>query len=648
MRRRAVAFVVLATTALLVIGVGPVAAQSDWTLIGWNDLGMHCMDADYSVFAILPPYNTIHAQLVDASGRLVTDPGGITVTYQAVADPSGSINATSAGKTNFWDFVARAVRRGSPPVDEGLAGYDMPGSANRRSRWPGMPGLTAGSPPRACRSRRRRRLGGTSLPDDAPGTARDGSGAVLATTDIVLPVSDEMDCRACHGSGSARRPPGRSTAGSTTPIRCSTTAATSCACTTTTGPSAPRSRRPRPQVGYDPQGLEATVAGGTPILCAACHASNALPGTGVAGLPPLTRSVHAYHASVHDPVAGGTLDDSDNRSACYRCHPGIDDPLPARRHGPRGRQRRAVRHAVPELPRRHGPGGRRRPRRLARAAGLPELPHRHRGRQQRADPLPVGLRQRRRVAAAGRRHLRHQPRHPVGRASGSTASRSATAACSARRATARPTPRFPRSEVNDNVQAEQLQGHVGPLAECTACHGSAPSTVDGGPHGMHPIGQRWVERPPRRDRRRPATLPGVPRHRLPGHGAVTVAGRPHAVDRALRHQALLARLPDRLLHLPQRSEQRVAEPQSPTGGGRRHRHRDGRRGGVRPADGDRRRRSTPSALRVVSQPSGRVPRGWSDTPPGIGRSRISRAATASASPPGTAWPTPTSATSPSP
>ena len=33
-------------------------------------------------------------------------------------------------------------------------------------------------------------------------TAKDGSGNVLATTKVVLPVSDEMDCRACHGSAS--------------------------------------------------------------------------------------------------------------------------------------------------------------------------------------------------------------------------------------------------------------------------------------------------------------------------------------------------------------------------------------------------------------------------------------------------------------
>ena len=38
--------------------------------------------------------------------------------------------------------------------------------------------------------------------------ARTAAGAVLASTDIVLPVSDEMDCKVCHASnsGPAARP----------------------------------------------------------------------------------------------------------------------------------------------------------------------------------------------------------------------------------------------------------------------------------------------------------------------------------------------------------------------------------------------------------------------------------------------------------
>ena len=37
------------------------------TLLGWNNLGMHCMDSDYSVMSILPSYNTIEAQLAQVA-----------------------------------------------------------------------------------------------------------------------------------------------------------------------------------------------------------------------------------------------------------------------------------------------------------------------------------------------------------------------------------------------------------------------------------------------------------------------------------------------------------------------------------------------------------------------------------------------------
>jgi hypothetical protein len=54
--------------------------------LGWNNLGMHCMDSDYSVFSILPPYNTIEAQLI-VGGKLIKAGAGYTVTYEAIADP---------------------------------------------------------------------------------------------------------------------------------------------------------------------------------------------------------------------------------------------------------------------------------------------------------------------------------------------------------------------------------------------------------------------------------------------------------------------------------------------------------------------------------------------------------------------------------
>ncbi len=50
---------------------------------------------------------------------------------------------------------------------------------------------------------------------------------------------------------------------------------------------------------------------------------------------------------------------------------------------------------------------------------------------------------------------------------------------------------------NDNQLAIQLQGHVGPIAECGVCHTTAELRNDtlGGPHGMHLVNDRrlWKE-----------------------------------------------------------------------------------------------------------------------------------------------------------
>ena len=45
-------------------------------------------------------------------------------------------------------------------------------------------------------------------------------------------------------------------------------------------------------------------------------------------------------------------------------------------------------------------------------------------------------------------------------------------------------------DANDNLTAEQLQGHSGTIVECSTCHGSAMDSQNtlGGPHGMHPVG----------------------------------------------------------------------------------------------------------------------------------------------------------------
>jgi hypothetical protein len=77
------------------------------------------------------------------------------------------------------------------------------------------------------------------------------------------------------------------------------------------------------QVGYNTNGLFATVTHDhRPILCAACHHSEALPGSGLTGVTPLTESIHSMHAWKRDPRSGLVLEAENNRLACYACHPG--------------------------------------------------------------------------------------------------------------------------------------------------------------------------------------------------------------------------------------------------------------------------------------------------------------------------------------
>src|SRR5512134_3829425 len=88
----------------LLCAVPLLGSAADSTILGWNNLGMHCMDSDYSVFSVLPPYNTIEAQLI-VNGALVKASNGFTLTYEAVEDSSGSFNSTAMNKGNYYTYA---------------------------------------------------------------------------------------------------------------------------------------------------------------------------------------------------------------------------------------------------------------------------------------------------------------------------------------------------------------------------------------------------------------------------------------------------------------------------------------------------------------------------------------------------------------
>jgi hypothetical protein len=460
-------------------------------VVGWSDRGVQEISGtDFSVFSLHPPSSTIRAQVMVA-GLLVTNDTNITVTYQAVADATGSINSTSAGKGNFYDF-AEALHGIALAPDEGLAGFSMPGLANvprpmvfdAAKKWFTAEGLPI-------------------LPIDNAGrknpypmlrlVARNGAGAVLATTDIAVPVSDGLDCRACHASGSksVARPNGgwvwncdpeqdyKLNILQKHDDRHLDSDAYASALL---------------QKGYDRAGLFASATRNhKPVLCTACHPSNEAAGSGVEGMRPLTQLMHAKHSYVADPKRGLPLSFYDDSSVCLQCHAG-----PESRYL-RGSHRKAVNaNGTLAIQCQSCHGNMLAVGRTGRQGWLdePNCQSCHTGHAMQNSGQ---IRYTSAFDSAGRVRL------PANRIFATESNTPAAGLslfshskghgglqCAACHGPAHG--EWPSVEPNENVQSLRLQGNRGTLSRCTACHATTPSTVTGGPHGMHSVSQNWVEK----------------------------------------------------------------------------------------------------------------------------------------------------------
>jgi hypothetical protein len=456
-----------------------------YALIAWNDLGMHCMDGkDYSVFSILPPFNNLHAQLVNAStGKAVTS--GVTLSYEAVADPTGSINTTSVGKTNFWSW-SRLLYGASPAADIGLTGFATPSRTARPMVLEPVNGWfeATGVPITPYDDN-----GAKNYYPTVKVTARDAAGKLLASTVTVLPVSDEMSCAGCHAS----RPP--------TETNSARLAARPVA-GWVNDPNAETDWKKNILRLHDekqagnakylaalatkglPAGLYASALAGTPSLCASCHASNALPGTGIAGVSALTSALHTNHGKVIDPATMLALDASTNRSACYACHPGSETKC----------LRGAMGNAVD-----------------ANGNATMNCQSCHSNMSKVGDPTRVGWLQQPTCQAChydGKRttsavDAAGNPIQPADTRFATNANVPAAGfnlfrfskghggiQCEACHGATHA--EYPSSHINDNLQSIALQGYAGTVRECTVCHAKVPLSDSGGPHGMHTIGSTWV------------------------------------------------------------------------------------------------------------------------------------------------------------
>ena len=251
----------------------PAAAQGDpvqtravntpYVVLGFNDLGMHCMNQDCSELLILPPFNNLHAQVIDrthGSPEIVTN--GITVQYVL---PS---NTRSADKTNFWKY-ANALLGVNLPPNIGLTGNGLSGPMTRVA---GRTDFAASGIPV------------TPIDDNgrenpyplATVTAR-RNGVIMGTTQVVVPVSWEISCNLCHNA------PGVSTA---------------------------------TDILEDHDRLHGTtLVNQKPVLCAACHADVALGAPGLPGVSNFSSAMHTAHAP--------RMADLGLKNECYACHPGI-------------------------------------------------------------------------------------------------------------------------------------------------------------------------------------------------------------------------------------------------------------------------------------------------------------------------------------
>ncbi|MEO8083928.1 MAG: Ig-like domain-containing protein [Ardenticatenales bacterium] len=476
----------------LAVAVLPSAGAGQARLLAWNDSGLHEMEAGYDIYAVEPPGNNVRAQLVDANGRRVRpEAGGVHLTYEAVPDEMGSINATSIGKTDFW-ASAMALFGHQPAADAGLSGSAMPGAANAPQPMPADPahgGWAADGIP-------------ITRHDDAGRVnpypllrvkAFEASGTLLASADVVLPVSDETACVRCHASntvGAARPEDGW-----------------------VNNPDPERDYRLNvlrrhddrhrgdaiytaglAANGYLASGLYDTVlTAGKPVLCTACHAGGSAMAPGRADTTTLTRAMHYRHATVIDPATSKSLNASTDRSSCYTCHAGAQTQ----------HLRGAMGHAVAtdgslamQCQSCHGNMQALGNRDRKAWQDLPNCQSCHTGT---AVKNSGDLRFTSAFDASGKVRAAADPlfaTNPDKPSAGLSLYKESTGhgglACAACHGSQHA--EYPSRGGNDNVQAMQVQGHTGSIGDCGSCHAATLTTVTGGPHNMHPITNEWARR----------------------------------------------------------------------------------------------------------------------------------------------------------
>ncbi|MCA9229847.1 MAG: hypothetical protein KDA57_04295 [Planctomycetales bacterium] len=227
------------------------------------------MNADFSQLCILPPFNSLHAQLIrrGIEPEIVEEDENVSVEYRI---PN---NTTSVNKTNFWQYDQALFGVDLPP-DVGLTGNSLAGTMalTGHNDW-----AATGIPITPIDD------GGFLNAYPLATIEAKVQGNTVATTRAVVPVSWEIACNLCHAPG-----------------------------------------QPGPAVDADilakhDQAHGTSLLGNGSVLCAACHADPAL---GAPGLPDVSAMSHAMHSSHASRVE--VLQNQGMTNTCYACHPGYE------------------------------------------------------------------------------------------------------------------------------------------------------------------------------------------------------------------------------------------------------------------------------------------------------------------------------------
>lgn len=191
---------IVATTIL-----ASTAIAATYKVIARNDLGMHCACPTFAGFLLLPPYNTVRAQVIQMGSDPVVVSSGVTVSYSLAEETDASLQADAY--FSQWITYAPMLFPGFKPVvngkvvgltGKGITGtmdYDSQSQSYIAAGIPAYPVVTGNSTKDIMTDP----LGG---PNRAPYltaniVVKNTAGQTVATTSTTVPVAFG-GCCTCH------------------------------------------------------------------------------------------------------------------------------------------------------------------------------------------------------------------------------------------------------------------------------------------------------------------------------------------------------------------------------------------------------------------------------------------------------------------